>query len=88
MTRISEQAGVRPAQRGLRHPTVAFFALVFGIAWAAWLPVAAESRGYFLATANATPLLDLLLKWITVGVVVVVFGAANLSRAERQMSRS
>lgn len=43
--------------------------------------------GLFLATANATPLLELLLKWITVGVVVVVFGAANLSRAERQTAR-
>jgi hypothetical protein len=44
--------------------------------------------GLFLATANATPLLELLLKWIAVGVVVVVFGAANLSRAERQVARS
>jgi membrane protease YdiL (CAAX protease family) len=44
--------------------------------------------GLFLATANATPLLELLLKWITVGVVVIVFGAANLARADKQVARS
>ena len=46
MTSISEGAKVRPAHRGLRHPTIAFFVLAFGVAWAAWGPVAAESRGY------------------------------------------
>jgi hypothetical protein len=44
--------------------------------------------GLFLATASAPPLLELLLKWIVVGVVVGEFGAANLSRAERQVARS
>ena len=45
MAELSEQAGVRRG-RSQRHPMVAFFVLTFGIAWAAWVPVAAESRGY------------------------------------------
>ena len=40
--------------------------------------------GLFLSSASATPLLELGLKWIAVGAVIAVFGAANLSRAEKQ----
>jgi membrane protease YdiL (CAAX protease family) len=40
--------------------------------------------GLFVSSATSTPLPELVLKWIAVGAVVAVFGAANLSRAEKQ----
>ena len=41
--------------------------------------------GLFLTSASATPLLELVLKWIAVGAVIAIFGAADLSRTKKQL---